>query len=151
MISMACFCAFFTQMAVRRLRLIVEPRARLLGLVVTIVILCAFLGSVTHSIAEHIYNHIPEALGGGKAVLARVILNDKGAEFWKQAGVIQGEDAVAATLSSRSVTILYQDDKVMIIEVADQRGIPANDSIKTMILNKNLIDAIVIAGRPIRH
>jgi hypothetical protein len=111
------------------------------------VTICFMLVIATHLISRNIYDHVPEAMGGGKAFVGRIILHDKGAEFWKQAGIIQGDDPVGWALTSRTATILYQDEKIMIVEISSSTGDPKKDKPKRMILSKGLVDAVVIVEK----
>src|SRR6185437_14880982 len=109
---------------------------------VPLLLICGLAGlmRVSYSSALYIYSHIPDALGGGKAVIARVILNDKGVEFWRQAGV---SDDPTREIRSRTVKILYSDEKLLIVKAFNQRSDPNLNDVKTMILNRELVDAIV--------
>jgi hypothetical protein len=68
----------------------------------------------TYFMATRFYAYVPDGLGGGKPVNARLILNERGASFWKQAGV----DVPAEKDSSASVPIriLYQSESELVIK-----------------------------------
>jgi hypothetical protein len=123
-------------------------------------ILLACFGGITATfiIARGIYPKVPEALGGGKPLLGRIILNKEGAEFWRDAGVEKSDptkktdDTFEDTARSRSAKILYQDEHVMVIEVQTTRVTPKlgepgevkSTQTRTILLNKSLVDAVII-------
>jgi hypothetical protein len=124
------------------------------------VVLCLGTVSVADQIAHSLYGRIPEALGGGQPIAGRIILNKEGVEFWKEAGIEKSDPAriweiFDDTPRSRSARILYQDEHVMVIEVnetAPDLTIPdpiikRATSIKTMILSKSLVDAVITDER----
>lgn len=151
---LCCSCAICFQTWFLRKVLVFLPISAL-----TIVLLGCFGGiTMTFIVAKKIYPKVPEALGGGKPISGRIILNKEGAEFWLDAGVEKSDpskktdDTFEDTARSRSVKILYQDEHVMVIDVQTTRVTPKlgetgnvkSTQTRTMLLNKSLVDAVII-------
>jgi hypothetical protein len=143
-----CICALLVIIGIRRLRRIQNIGSQIMGYVVVGVMLCSLLATVTFQISQHIYNHIPEAMGGGKAVLAFFILNEKGEDFWKQASPLMGNNTFIPN-RIQFAKIIYQDDKQFIIEIEQPRPDHPNlnFSNKTLIVRRDLIDGVFVDSR----
>ena len=137
-------------------KIIVIPAA----ISISAIVLLGCFGGITATfiVAKKIYPKVPEALGGGKPLSGRIILNKEAAEFWVEAGVEKSDppnktdDTFDDTARSRSVKILYQDEHVMVIEVQSTRvtpklgvrGVVKSTQTRTMLLNKSLVDGVII-------
>ena len=107
------------------------------GLMLIVFFLCFNTVGTTHLIAKAFYRHIPEASGGGERVYGSLILKkDGGEDFWKEAGIAPDAD-LTSTARSRFVSLLYQDEHLMVIQVLG-KGV-----LKRLTLNRTLVDAFV--------
>jgi hypothetical protein len=119
-----------------------KPAFMLYSYYLSLLILCFGAALSTHIIATRMYGQIPPGLGGGAPVYGQVLLNDKGERLWKKYSSTQGD------LKDRISTIMYEDDKIMVIIVNNPRlpnGVVFGSPVTPpMILNKDLVDAIVL-------
>lgn len=117
-----------------------------------IVSLCFTLVPATKGIAVNLYRTVPEALGGGEPVPACVMLkSDRGAAFWKQAGItMKPEDDELHLLDERTklVLIVYQDEKNMLVEGTDENA-PKEYAGKTVFISKDLVEGYTTD--PLKH
>lgn len=153
LVAVCCICAGLLVFAVRRVRKIQFAGSQWMGNLVIALMVCFLLGLVTSQVADHIYGHIPEAMGGGKSVMAFIILNDKGVCFWEQFLPLHPRPATAPKRAIQFASILYQDDKELILEIEHERpDLPAalHISNKTLILKRDLVDGIYIDSDPNR-
>ncbi|HEY1527878.1 MAG TPA: hypothetical protein VGH51_16720 [Candidatus Angelobacter sp.] len=150
--AVCCICGGLLVIAIRKVRLIEIARSQWMGHVVVALIVCCLLALVTSQVAGHIYGHIPEAMGGGKAVMAYIILNDKGVGFWEQFLPLHPRPLIAPKRGIQFAKILYQDEKQLIIEIEQER--PDKPQLKhtnkSLILKRDLVDGIYIDSDPNR-
>jgi hypothetical protein len=115
-------------------------------------LIVCLLAFVTLQLAGHIYNHIPEAMGGRKAVMSYIILNDKGIAFWEQFLPLHPRPLTAPKRAIQFANMLYQDDKELIIEIEHERPDRPDyhQTNKTLILSRELVDGIYVDSYPNR-
>jgi hypothetical protein len=97
----------------------------------------------THLVADDFYVRIPEAFGGGEPTAGVIILNDKGESFWDAAGISSGNTIFDGITKGRTVSILTQDEKVVIVDVYGLLPEHSGMLSRRMTLRRDLIDAIV--------
>lgn len=101
-------------------------------LIVLIVVL--WLSKSTEIIAVTFYSRVPQELGGGCPLRAKILLNDNGKKFW-------GTLTEFSEKSLDKVGIMYQDEKVMVLFITPiNKQVP----IETMILGKDMVGAITL-------
>lgn len=111
------------------------------NVVIAISVLPVFLITVfllTRDMSRLIYPNVPEAIGGGKPVKAKLFLNQDGVAFWKQTGASVDEKS---PMSSGRIEILHQNEQELVIEAPYKRD--GKDDEKTIIIKKSLIDGIL--------
>jgi hypothetical protein len=142
----SCICCGLLVIAIRKVRLIQIAGSQWMGYVMVALMVCSLLALVTSQVAGHIYGHIPEAMGGGKAVAAFIVLNDKGMEFWGQFLPLHPNPATTSKRAIQFANILYQDDKELIIEIEQARPDKPQlkHTTKSLILKRDLVDGIYI-------
>jgi hypothetical protein len=152
LVATCCIVGGILVIAIRRVRLIEIAGSQWMGYVVVALMLCCLLALVTSQVAGHIYSHIPEAMGGGKAVMAEIILNDKGVAFWEQFLPLHPRPATAPRRAIQFAKILYQDENQLIIEIEQER--PDHPELKhtnkSLILKRDLVDGIYVDSYPNR-
>jgi hypothetical protein len=141
-----CIGTVLLVIGIRQVRTTENINTQFFGYGIMAVILCSVLAAVTSETAQHIYTHIPEAMGGGKAVMATIILNDKGVEFWGQFVQVIPNPVAWPKRSIQVAKILYQDHKELILEIEHERRDHPDLHLtnKTLILKRELVDGIYV-------
>jgi len=96
--------------------------------------------SFSYELAFDFYDHVPEALGGGKPMSASLILTKEGVEFWNQIG---GE-FLCKCASTGAVLIMYQNEReVVLLTTHTETELGKWFKRKPVILNKSLVNGII--------
>jgi hypothetical protein len=145
LIGGGCFAAFYCRPVGQDVK---TDRSVIFNWFMVIVSLCVTLVPVTKGIAQGIYRHVPEALGGGEPIGACVMLkSEKGAAFWKQAGInpLKPEEDKLHLMDDRTklVLIVYQDEKNILVEGNDPYA-PKEYEGKTVLISKDLVEGYVL-------
>lgn len=100
-----------------------------------------FLGSYTllSSVGRKLYPNVPEGIGGGKPVEARLVLNANGTAFWNQTNCLPLNGKPAVTTAP--VEILYQSEHRIVIKAPYDDG--SSRKSKVIVLNDSLVDGIL--------
>lgn len=110
--------------------------------------LCFVLVPMTQNIASNIYDYVPDAMGGGEPISACVMLkSEKGAQFWKQAGVtLEDWDSPLHLFDDRTriVLIVYQDEKIMVVEGRDRNAPKKAAEGRTIVISKDLVEGYMV-------
>jgi len=105
-----------------------------------VIAICGSLVALSGLIVD-VYQEVPEALGGGKPMIADLVLNSAGVAFWKQTGALF--DNNPGSMNAGRVKILYQNDHELVIKAPYKNGQQPKE--KVIILNKSLVDGILPA------
>jgi hypothetical protein len=89
-----------------------------------------------HKFLEPLYVQVPESIGGGKPVVAQMILNKDGLAFWKQTEALVPEGKESTRTGP--IRILYQNEHEFVIKAPYKDG-----QEKIIIIKKSLVEGIL--------